>query len=57
MSYQNPSKTTLKSTALGIFNTFPETLDQGQAEDLLYTIYEELCKVIDPDKEYPPVRP
>jgi hypothetical protein len=58
MSYENPTKTTLKNKFLEIIGAFPENLDEGQAEDFLFTVYEELGKVIDPDTErFPPVRP
>lgn len=33
-----------------------EELLEDQAEECIFTAYEEACKVVNPDKEYPPVR-
>lgn len=61
MAYTGLTKQQLAAAVAAKVQTlgYPDNtvLTKDQIEDILFTAYEEGCKVIDPDKDYPDVRP
>ena len=57
MEYTNPTKEELLNVIFNVAAGYGETFEsEEECEDFLFTVYEELCKTVNPDKSYPPVR-